>query len=243
MQYMGFVTVYDALMADVDYAAWADYIASFIPGGSDIAECGCGTGSVTLRLAKLGYRVTGLDVSPAMLAEAAKKARAFGLNIPFICQDMRALALHRPVGAVVCACDGVNYLTSVKAMAQFFRAAHAALMPGGLLLFDISSRYKLQNVLGCNTFGEDDGERAYIWRNVYDDENKLINMELSFFIKRGELFERFTESHVQRAHSEKEVQNALLAAGFCDIQAYGAFTKAPPQADTERIQFAARRAE
>ncbi len=239
--YGQFAALYDPLMREVDYDGWAVYLASFLPAGIAVADCACGTGEITVRLARLGFRMTGVDISPAMLEVAAAKARKAGLSIPFIQQDMQRLALHKPCGAVVCACDGVNYLDSRGAVQRFFQAAHRALMPGGLLLFDISSAYKLAQVLGCNTFAEEEEGCAYIWHNIYDEKSRLLEMELTFFQKEeGGLYRRFTERHIQRAHKQEELLEGLTQAGFA-AEVYDAFTREPPQAESERLQFAARR--
>ncbi len=240
MQYERFARVYDTLMADVDYNAWANYIASFLPAGTlSVADCACGTGEITLRLKRMGHSVTGLDISGEMLRIASEKARAAGLAIPFVCQDMRELSLHKRADAVVCACDGVNYLASVASMRRFFQSAYGALKEGGILLFDVSSRHKLSQTLAGNCFGYDDGETAYVWQNCYDPENKLLRMDLSFFLKNGALYERFTETHVQRAHSQTEVEHALAAAGFQEIRVFEAFTRDAPNMAAQRLQFAA----
>ena len=245
--YREFASVYDPLMSEVDYDAWAEYLIGFLKERlgqppKAVAECACGTGEITLRLAKAGYAVTGLDLSPEMLSVAAEKARRAGRQIPFVRQDMRFLSLHKPVDAVIAACDGVNYLTSREQVQNFLNAAFRALKSGGILLFDVSSRYKLSTVLGDNTFGEDNGEQAYLWRNHYDNETKLIEMQLTFFRKKGTLYERFPETHIQRAHSEKELLNALTRAGFQDCVCFDAFTRSEPKADSERLQFAAYKA-
>ena len=239
--YGKFAGLYDPLMKDVDYDRWAGYIASFLPEGSlRIADCACGTGEMTLRLAKLGHTLTGVDISEDMLRVASEKARKAALKIPFICQDMAKLTLHRPQDAIVCACDGVNYLDSLEDAEKFFAAAYAALKPKGLLLFDVSSKYKLEKVLDCNTFAEDDGERAYIWKNCYDPESRLVSMELSFYEKQGDMYRRFEEKHIQRAHEKDELIAAMERAGF-DAHGYGFLTKDAPKAEDLRIQFIGRK--
>lgn len=239
--YGQFAALYDSLMRDVDYDGWAAYLVSFLSPGTAVADCACGTGEITLRLARQGFRVTGVDISSAMLEVAAGKARGAGLSIPFIRQDMRRLILHKPCGAVVCACDGVNYLDGPESAFRFFQAARKALEPGGLLLFDISSAYKLAHVLGCNTFAEEEGDCAYIWRNAYDDVSRLLEMELTFFQKEESgLYRRFEERHIQRAHSLEELLEGLERAGF-EALVYEAFTSDPPKAESERLQFVARR--
>ncbi len=239
--YGNFAGLYDPLMKDVDYDRWAEYVASFLPEGSlRIADCACGTGEITLRLAKRGHILTGVDISEDMLRVASEKARKAAMKIPFICQNMAKLTLHRPQDVIVCACDGVNYLDSLEDAEEFFAAAYAALKPKGLLLFDVSSKYKLEKVLDCNTFAEDDGERAYIWKNCYDPESRLVSMELSFYEKQGDMYRRFEEKHIQRAHEEEELIAAMERAGF-DAHGYGFLTKEAPKADDLRIQFIGRK--
>lgn len=243
VQYADFARLYDILMADVDYDKWAEYICMLIgesaPGAKKIADCACGTGKITIRLKKAGFDVTGLDISREMLEVASENAREAGVMIPFVCMDMQKLVLHRPHDVIVAACDGANYLTSVKSLESFFASAYDSLKSGGLLCFDISSRYKLEKVLGCNTFAEDEGSCAYIWKNMYDIKSKLIEMNLSFFEKNDKGYTRFCERHIQRAHSVAETENALKRAGFVNIAVYEAFTKNAPAEDTERLQFTA----
>ncbi len=174
-----------------------------------------------------------------MLRVAQAKARAQGASIPFVCQDMCGLRLHKPVDAVCCACDGVNYLTEDGEAASFFKAAYAALRPGGLLLFDVSSAYKLAEILGGNVFAEAEENIAYIWRNNYDAAEKLCEMDLTCFVKSEGLYERFDERHLQRAYGLDELTLLLNGAGFTDIRAYSAGTREPPGGKDERLQFVA----
>ena len=243
MQYGRFALVYDKLMSGVDYDAWAEYLLRFIPKGGTILECACGTGEITRRLASAGHVVTATDNSEDMLRIASEKLRLSGAVsrfVHFVNMDMRALSVHKPVDAVVCCCDGVNYLLSPADVKKFLRSAYDALKVGGVLLFDVSSRYKLSTVLGNNCFAYNDAETPYMWQNYYDEVNKRVCMELSFFVKRGELYERFDETHIQRAHSLNELINWLKEAGF-EAEAYGCFGTEDPSADCERIQFIARR--
>ena len=74
--YGEFAQVYDQLMDDVDYDAWAAHYARLMGLCARpvrrVAECACGTGSLTVRLARMGYEMTGLDLSQAMLERAAE---------------------------------------------------------------------------------------------------------------------------------------------------------------------------
>lgn len=245
-QYKNFAELYDLFMDDVDYDAWAEYVYDLTGRPSSIAECGCGTGEITLRLKKKGCSIIGMDKSPEMLETASKKARDAGLRIPFVCQDMCALKLHRPVDAVISCCDCVNYLTDEKSVREFFKSAYDALKPSGILAFDISSEYKLKNILGSNIFADSREEAAYIWKNSYCETSGLIEMEIEFFRYIQEhsdsglpLFVRFDEFHIQRAHSESEIFTWLNEAGFENVKVYEAFTHSPAGKNTQRLQFTA----
>ncbi len=246
-EYDEFAMVYDRLMADVDYDAWARYLAALLTAhgvqpGDSVLDCACGTGEITLRLARAGYGMTGADRAERMLEVAQQKARKAGLKIPFVLQDMRALSVHKPVSAVTCACDGVNYLLSGEDAAAFFASANRALKPDGLLLFDVSSEYKLEHILGGQTFGEDARDCTYLWQNCFDTKTRLLEMRLAFFRPSGKtLYERFDERHIQRAHTEKELTTALEHAGFDVLGVYDAFTQDAPNGQSERIQFVAKK--
>lgn len=241
--YNRFAEVYDRLMDDFDYPAWADYYLRLLKSAGctpkTMCECGCGTGSMTLEFARRGLKITGVDLSGEMLAEAQKKARAAGLMVPFVQQDMTALTLPRRVDAIVACCDGVNYLTDMTQVKAFFRAARQWLKPGGALAFDVSTARKLLEQMGDAFFGEDRDEVTYLWQNRR--EGRLVHMELTFFLRREDgLYERFDEEQAQRAHTIAELTDALAECGFSQASVFGGQTFDAPAAGDLRVHFVAR---
>ena len=242
--YGAFAEIYDLLMDDFDYGAWADYYLELIRRMGKtpkiMCDCACGTGSLSVNFAAAGIRVTGVDISSEMLEYAAKKARFNGQQIMFVCQDMSNLSLPRPVDAIVCGCDGVNYLLTEDKVKAFFECAHRGLKPGGVLAFDISSAYKLEHVLGNGFFGEERDEVAYLWSNRFDPERRVVQMDLTFFREQPDgLYRRFTEKHTQRAHTPEELKKLLEDCGFGNVQIFGDRSFDPPKAEELRIHFAA----
>lgn len=244
--YEAFADVYDALMDDVDYDAWADYYVELLArqgvAPRTLCDCACGTGSLSVRFAGRGIRVTGVDLSGEMLARAQEKARNFGVQAMFVRQDMQNLTLPRPVDALVCGCDGVNYLTDDAQVTAFFQRAHAAIRTGGALAFDISTPYKLEKVLGNGFFGEERDDVAYLWSNRFDPKERAVTMDLTFFVRQeGELYRRFTEVHTQRAHEPQQLMKLLEENGFTDVRVFGERTFEPPKPDAQRVHIAATR--
>ena len=239
--YGKFALIYDSLMRDVDYDAWAEYICGFLTPGCSVLECSCGTGEISVRLARKGYALVSTDISEDMLKIASEKARKNRTRIVFARMDMRELYSHKPVDAVIAVCDGVNYLLTEDDLRRFFKSARDVLKPSGQLLFDVSSEYKLRTELGDNTIASDEGDVAFIWQNSYDEARHTVDMELSFFVRHGELYEKFEETHIQKGHDADELIRLLNECGFEVTGAYDAFTRDCIKQDSERIQLVARR--
>lgn len=224
--YTAFASVYDRLMTGVDYQGWANFYHALmerygIPRGK-VCECACGTGSLTIPLAAMGYQMTGVDISPDMLFEASQKARKAGAMIPFVKQDMRQLHLHRQMDAVLCTNDGVNYLRSEDELRQFFQAAHRVLREGGGLFLDLSTPYKLRRVLGNHFIGDEDENIAYLWQNRYHEQQNCVEMNLAIFVRQeGETYLRIGEQQRQYAHTAETLGLMLSECGFTDAAFFG----------------------
>lgn len=235
--YTDFSDVYDRLMRDVDYEAWAARYARMLGTAPlRITECACGTGAITVPLARAGYAVTGVDLSGDMLEKAMVRARSAGVDIPFIRQDMRKLTTARRQDAVLATCDGINYLTDEKSVKAFFTSAAGCLKPGGKLLMDFSSAYKLEHILGSNTLTLDEEDAAYIWTNTWHGKSRLVDLDLCIFIKDPSGgFRRVRECQTQRAHTEAEIGAWLDECGFRDIRFSGSRENEVPGETDERI--------
>lgn len=237
--YTAFASVYDRLMQDVDYDAWVAHYARLMAAAGvksgRVCECACGTGSLTVRLKRLGYQMTGVDLSQEMLSIATQKARDVGVVLPFVKQDMCRLMLHRRQDAVLCTCDGMNYLTTPDRARKFLAAAYAALRPGGVLVMDLSTPYKLKNTLGNNVLGCQDEDVSYVWQNTYQPRTRTVDMRLSIFVRQdsGE-YARFEETQTQRAHTQEELTKYLENTGFAAIRFFGETAMRAPKETDQR---------
>ena len=242
--YAGLAGVYDVLMRGVPPKKWADYIESLWNGSGIkprlILDLACGTGRVSRLLSSRGYEVTGVDASSEMLAVASRH----GGKVQYIQQDMRELDLYGTYDAIICLCDSVNYITEPDELRHVFGLAYNYLNPGGMFVFDVNTDYKYRNILGSNTFCRDVGGCAYIWENRYDRKSKLNEYNMAIFVRMdGGLYERFDESHLQRAYDSYKLQEMLSETGFENMQPYDAFTLDEPKSSSERVFFTAKKGE
>ena len=247
--YTEFSQVYDRLMADVPYQDWAAYYACLLkefhmPHEGRCIDCSCGTGNLTIPLAKLGFRMTGIDNSPDMLNIAQQKSRMCGVRIPFVHMDMRSLRVQRPVDAVISTCDGVNYLLTPEDVSAFFSAAYRSIKPGGILLFDISTPYKLTERIGDRFFSSSHDEFVYIWQGDYHRQRKILDIHMDIFIlDTNGMYRRIQEDQQQRAHRQDEIMSWLTEAGFRDQHIFGDRTMDEPHPKELRWHILARKGE
>lgn len=69
--------------------------------GGPLLDLACGTGRMALRMAALGYQVTGVDITPEMIARARQKAAAHSLSIDWMVADARAFQLGKQFSLVM----------------------------------------------------------------------------------------------------------------------------------------------
>ncbi|MBE5781490.1 MAG: methyltransferase domain-containing protein [Clostridiales bacterium] len=241
--YGDFAALYDAFMADVPYKSWCGYLHSLIqtrkPGAKVLLDMACGTGSITRGMHKIGYRVSGSDLSDAMLRRATELSRSEGKSIPFYHMDLTDFTVINPVEVITVMCDGINYLNGEQ-LCEFASCAYDALTDGGLLLFDLRTAYQMHEVMGDNTFADENDDGAYIL--ITHKEEDGTTMELTLFLKaEGESYRRSFESHRLYIHSAEDAADALYEAGFSEVEAYGFLTEQDMTGSDERIMMIARR--
>lgn len=238
---------YDALTWDVDYGAWARYLQKhFARAGREVrsvVDLACGTGSLVLRLTRLGYAVTGVDLSPDMLALAADKCA--GLDPPplLLRQDMSRLRLLSPADAVVCCLDSLNYVTRPAAVQRTFSRVWSSLAPGGLFLFDIRTPELLRSMDG--RLCRDEGADVYcVWEGRFSQKRNILTYFMDLFFENEDgAWTREQELHEEYAYQPAQLEEWLRAAGFVRIRQCGNLVMRPPKPGEERIFFTAQKPE
>ena len=244
--YSTFARYYDSLTANIDYKKRAGYFHEIIKRyknteGTILLDLACGTGSISEEMAKIGYDVIGVDYSDEMLGIALDKKFDSGLNIQYLCQDMRKLDLYGSMDITICALDSINHLNSLADVKKVFKNVALFSEPQGLFIFDINTLYKHRNILANNTFTYETDNVFCVWENTLVEDTDEVKMNLEFFeLEENGLYLRTSDSFSEKAYSEESIEELLRECGFELLAKFGDDSFSPPACNSQRIVYAAR---
>jgi len=213
--------VYDAIYSQIfDYRAIYGTLKPILDEYhvEAILEVACGTGYLMAILESEGYRVTGLDLSPEMLALAQPRVKG-----RLIHGDMRSLGFKGEFDAVLCLGSSFTYMSTDRDALKALRGFREALKPGGVLIFDNFDAKRF------------DPERYRDWReNIYHVEGaKIIRRsrnrdwspetqkwvaEWEYIIEKGDSTQRVTDTGALRAFTYDQLRRLLTEAGFDTVK-------------------------
>jgi SAM-dependent methyltransferase len=188
-----------------------------------VLDLACGTGTLTARLAEVVPQVVGLDISPAMLAEA--RSRYSGMaGVQFVSGDFRGFQLGEEFDVAVCAFNSLNYVADLSELGAVFRSVAAHLRPAGLFVFDTVTETAMQHMSSRYRHVEIDGAR-FVIRFDYDPQARKETSVAA--LSHG------VEIHRRIPLGPKEVRAAAQASGlevdswFSDIPVAGVSPTGP----------------
>jgi SAM-dependent methyltransferase len=221
---------YDDLYQDKDYEAETSFVEALFKRHLTrppvaLLDVACGTGGHAIPLARRGYSVTGVDLSPGMIEQARAKAGAAGLEIRFEIADMRELALELDAhfDAVLCMFASIGYMPDAEALGEALRAMRRRLRPGGVLIFDFWNAaavvrdyepYRLKRATTAS------GRSVTRLSTVtVDNVSQVCSIRLEGFVRQGsQILGEFDELHRLRFYSQKEMSNHVRQSGLELVQ-------------------------
>jgi 2-polyprenyl-3-methyl-5-hydroxy-6-metoxy-1,4-benzoquinol methylase len=175
--------------------AWTELLQAWLPPApAPILDIGCGTGSLSVVLAGQGYQVTGIDLSPAMLAQAEAKATAQGCSIDFLVMDAAAPQLPvRHFAVIVCR----HLLWALPEPALVLQRWIDLLKSNGRLVLiegywhtgaglHAEDLVKILPASFANVSVQNLGDRPELWNGEVTDERYAIVAELSLTLPLAE---------------------------------------------------------
>jgi SAM-dependent methyltransferase len=192
-----------------------------VPAGARLLDCTCGIGTQALPLARLGYRVTGSDLSAVAVDRARAEAASRGLDVRLVVADVRVLDVGGPFDAVISADNSLPHLRTDDDLGAALTAVHARLTPGGVFLasvrdYDALVRDRVAGVVPA--VHEDGGARRIVGQAwTWTDEMRTVTFDLFVIEQRGGDWHTTVRTAVYRAWRRAELTAAMLAAGFRDV--------------------------
>jgi len=237
--------LYDELMAGVPYGAWVAYVERILKQFGcrprTVLDLCCGTGSASLLLAGKGYDVSGVDVSPAMVEVARRKAEENGVRVDYCVQDASSLRLSTRFDLVVSLFDSLNYVLESAALQELFYRVSEHLRPTGLFVFDMNTELAFSAGLFDQSNPASRATVLYDWRSSYDPGARICTIRMDFMYRRGGTQERVEVTHYQRAYDAEEIVEMLAASRLKVLAVYDAYTFRPATRRSDRVFFVARK--
>jgi SAM-dependent methyltransferase len=216
-----YAEVYDKMFFTQGTLGECDFIESEIGGDRsvEILDIGCGTGRHAIELARRGYKVTGIDLSPSQIERARAKAAAAGVAPDFRVGDARALPFGPEFSLALMICEGAFPLMETDEMNfEILRRAARALRPGGkLIMTTLNGLFPLHHSIGqfeIEGLAEATSE---------DQDFDLMTFRMrSKFKTRNDLGRPIELDCDERWYVPSELTWLLKQAGFASIEIFGA---------------------
>lgn len=225
---------YDRLI-EYPYDLMLDFATAKHKSGK-VLDLFCGTGIFSIMLAEKGFSVEASDLSEEMLQAGMENATKKGVKIIFRRENALDFAYTHKYDLITAVSDGINYLPEKDSNA-FFSRVFDALSDGGRFVFDMSSAYKLKEILGNEIYYEDYDDLTYFWKNTYRKKDNSVKMELTFFEKKSNgLYERSDETQRQYSREIESIISLVSSIGFKTIEVADENLRKPKK-NSERIFF------
>ena len=237
--------LYDQLMSGVPYREWANYLKRILKRydhrPKTMLDLCCGTGTVSLLLAKEGFKVTGVDISPGMIELATRKAQTMGIRADFHAQDAASFRLGKKFDLVFSFFDSLNYITESADLQQAFYRVWEHLNPGGLFIFDMNTELALAGRFFDQSNLSARSPVNYVWRSAYDPEARICSIYMEFVYRQAGVEKRVSIVHYQRAYALAEIEEMLTTAGLDVLDTYDAYSFRKATSRSDRAFFVARK--
>lgn len=209
---------YDLLYRDKDYEAEVDYVTNVLHRfgikGKELLEFGSGTGKHGRLFAQRGYQVTGIELSPEMVAKSE--------TIPgFSCQqgDICSLKLGHTFDVVLSLFHVLSYQTTNASVQAVFASATEHLETGGLFVFDVwysPAVYFQKPEVRIKRISDEAIEITRIAEPILFPNENRVDVNYTIFVRdlASGSIETFTETHPMRHFSLPELDLIAQISGF-----------------------------
>jgi SAM-dependent methyltransferase len=227
----GYLALYDAFLAERTPVE-VDQIEALLQlrPPQRILDLPCGQGRHAIELARRGYEVTGVDLSPYMLGVARERADASGVRVSWLAGDMREALPGETFDVILNLFTSFGYFDDEADDRRVVRAAASMLGSGGRFLLEvINGQWIIGNFQERQWFTV--GQMAVMERRSLDVTTRRMVVERTVSSTTGD----DTSVHAVRLYSGPAVKTTLEAAGFSRVELYGDWDGAPLTPESLRV--------
>ena len=99
--------------------------------GGPILELACGTGRISIPMAREGFEVTGIDLAESMLEQARRNSEEEGLDIEWAKADMWHFSLGKTFPLIICPSQSISRMLTIEDLEECLSRVKEHLAPGG----------------------------------------------------------------------------------------------------------------
>ena len=206
-------------------------------GEGDVLDLACGPGRHAVALAKEGFRVTGVDLSPFLLQEATSLARAESVDVEWVRDDMRHFVRPEAFNLVINIFTSFGYFDDKRDDMTVLQNIHRNLRAGGALVMDVMGKEWLAREFLPTTAEELADGRLLVQRHeIFDDWTRIKNQ---WILIEGDKATTFRFHHT--VYSGQEIMDRLVDVGFSDVQLFGGLDGSEYGLNARRLVAVARK--
>lgn len=169
MEYDYLASFYDAFIDQEVYEQYLDYINKYSGLGS-VLDIGCGTGNLSLQLARIGYDVVATDLSESMLHIVTQRAENEDLKIEVGVYDMLD-PIEFQFDLIIASMDVINHLSDLEDVEFGFTNIFNSLKENGVFIFDVLS---VEFIDAFDGYEENDEDYQFHWHSEKGDKPHSI---------------------------------------------------------------------
>lgn len=227
---------YDCLFSEDSFGRAAGDVSRLLEltgvGAGAVLDLGCGPGRFSIPLARAGFHVTAVDLSPFLLERAREREAGSGEPVvEWVRADMREFQREAAFDLAVSMMTSFGYFEDPADDMRVLENVCHSLVPGGAFLLDlVGKEWLCRNIQPVHLTEFDDG-RLLIERPRLDDNLTWIDNE--WILVDGDQVVRHEWGY--RMYSGQELADRLFAAGFDEVSLYGGLDGSDYDLDAERL--------
>lgn len=223
MVFESYAENYDVFYQGKDYQKECRYLKNIFSRYArkhphTILDLGCGTGNYLIPLARMKYKLTGVDASPQMLAIAQTKLRKFKLKAELQQGLLQHFRINRNFDAVICMFSVIDYVTKTADVSKTFKNIHQHMKPGAVFVFDFWQKEAVEEGYSKTRKRIFKGNGCRVERSSQTTllrEKNMCKVQYHCVVTKGkDVCDQYDETHTLRYFSITEMKIFLEKAGF-----------------------------